>query len=149
MLLAASLAGRALQRLRPGLVTAAKLAISALGLLVLAGMEQDTPYVGPLLAGLVIFPVGAGFTFSGATVWAVNDAPGHQSGLVGGVMNTAMEIGPPIDLAVLVPIANAHAASLAGFTPGAAAGGFAFAVAAAALAATAVLVLLQRGTNHR
>ncbi|MFB7666553.1 MFS transporter [Kitasatospora sp. NPDC056138] len=148
VLLAATLAGRALQRFRPGLVTAAGLGVSALGLLILAGMEQDTPYFGPLLAGLVIFPIGAGFTFSGATVWAVSDAPGHQAGLAGGVMNTAMEIGPPVGLAVLVPIATAHAASLTGLTPGAAAAGgygFAFAVAAAALAAVAVLALLQRG----
>lgn len=146
VIFAATTAGRFLRRLGPATVTAAGLALSAVGLMILAGMRHDTPYAGPLLLGLVLFPVGAGFTFSSATVWAVNDAPKHQAGLAGGVMNTAMEIGPPVGLAALVPIASAHAASLTGvsFESATARGyGFALAVAAGVLILTAVLALLQ------
>ncbi|GAA2998949.1 MFS transporter [Kitasatospora albolonga] len=141
---AGALAGRALARYAPAAVTSAGLGLSALGLAVLSGISADSAYVGPLLIGVVLFPVGAGFTFSGATVWAVSDAPAHQAGLAGGVMNTAMEIGPPIGLAVLIPLATAHAGTTP--TPAAVSSGYAFAflLAAATLTVAAALTLLLR-----
>lgn len=151
VLFTASVGGRAVRRFGARAVTAAGLGTAALGLVLLAGLDAESPYFGLLAAGIALFPVGAGFTFSGATVLAVEDAAPHQAGLAGGVVNTAMEIGPPVGLAVLVPLAASRAAELEGVTRSAATAGgygFAFGAAAAALALAAGLTLIRRGPRR-
>ncbi|MDK1472624.1 MFS transporter [Streptomyces sp. 549] len=146
VLFTATVGGWATRRFGAGLLTAAGLALGAAGLGLLSQLGADSSYWGLLVVGITLFPVGAGFTFSGATVWAVQRTASEEAGLVGGVVNTAMEIGPPVGLAVLVPLAVSHAAGHGG--GGAAADGsgygFAFGTAAVALAVTAGLVLLLR-----
>lgn len=143
----ASVGGRAVRRLGAEATTAGGLALGGAGLALLALIEADSPYVGVLLAGTALFPVGAGFAFSGATVWAVEGASPQQAGLAGGVVNTAMEIGPPIGLASLVTLAAFHSGSLHHLpTPQATTSGYALAFGAAgmALLLTAALALTQR-----
>ncbi|WP_256106897.1 MFS transporter [Streptomyces sp. ODS05-4] len=151
VLFTAAMGGRAARRLGPAGLTAAGLALGAAGLGVLSTLDADSSYWGLLVVGITLFPVGAGFTFSGATVWAVERTAPEEAGLVGGVVNTAMEVGPPVGLAVLVPLAVAHAAGGEGGAAAAQASGygFAFGVAATALALAAGLVLLQRGRGAR
>jgi MFS family permease len=140
------LSARLLGRFRPEVVMAFGLLTAAAGLLPLAGLHAGTAYGGRPLTGLVLFALGAGLSFSAATVCAIDGAGRHQSGLTAGVVNTVMEIGPPVGLAVLVPIASTHAAALHDHVPAAAATaqgyGYAFGVAAVALASTAGLALL-------
>ncbi|MCO6004895.1 hypothetical protein NE236_07870 [Actinoallomurus purpureus] len=113
--------------LAAGLVTAS----AGLGLLSLL----DMPY-----AGLLVFPFGAGMTFSAALLAAMRGVRDDQTGLAGGLVNTAMEIGPPLGLAVLVSLATAH-------SPDATSGdAFALRVAAVALLTTAVFAALPRRT---
>ncbi|MFE2912190.1 MFS transporter [Kitasatospora indigofera] len=116
--------GPLIGRFGPRRVTAAGLAVAAAGLLLLAGTGFDPrlPYTVALLPGLVVLPAGAAASFAGAVVLAVEDVPPHLAGLAGGVLNTAMELGPTIVLAVLLTIGS-DSGSLA--------------LAAAALAATA------------
>lgn len=95
------LAGRLIPRLGIHRVSAIGLVAAAAGLLLLSLL--DVPY-----AGLLIFPFGAGVTFSAATLAAMQDVRDDQTGLVGGLLNTAMEIGPPLGLAVLVSLATAY-----------------------------------------
>ncbi|MEV0972440.1 hypothetical protein [Microtetraspora glauca] len=110
---------------------AAGLAAAAVGLSLLSFL--DAPY-----AGLVVFPFGAGLTFSAATVAVLRDVREDQAGLAGGLLNTAMEIGPPLGLAVLVFLATAYSHQPSS--------GYAFAlrVAAAALLVTALFAALMR-----
>jgi Na+-transporting methylmalonyl-CoA/oxaloacetate decarboxylase gamma subunit len=133
----------AVARLAPATVAAFGLAAAAAGLGLLAGLHADTGYLGRPLAGLVVFAAGAGLTFGSAMVAAAQDAPHAQEGLVAGIANTAMEAGPPVGLAVLVPLAAAHSAAADGPATGAAATaagyGYAFAIAALAFAVTAAL----------
>lgn len=145
VLFTAAAGGRAARRFGPGVLTAAGLALGAAGMGLLSTLTADSSYWGVLVVGLTLFPVGAGFTFSGATVWAVERTAPEQAGLVGGVVNTAMEIGPPVGLAVLVPLAVSHAAGQGGAEAVADASGygFAFGTAAVSLAIAAGLVLLQ------
>ncbi|MTE18081.1 MFS transporter [Streptomyces sp. TRM43335] len=150
VLFTAAAGGRAARRFGAGLLTAAGLALGAVGMGLLSRLDADSSYWGLLVVGVTLFPVGAGFTFSGATVWAVEGTASEEAGLVGGVVNTAMEVGPPVGLAVLVPLAVSHAAGHGGGGGAAAdAGGYAFAfgAAAVALAAAAGLVLLQRAVR--
>ncbi|MGV9701008.1 hypothetical protein [Streptomyces sp. NPDC003483] len=95
-------------------VTAAGLGTAALGLALLAftGFDTHTPYAYGLLPGLVLLPAGAAASFAGAAVLATADVPHRQSGLSGGVLNTAMELGPTVLFAVLLTLGS-DAASLA------------------------------------
>lgn len=150
VLFTAAVGGRAARRFGAGIQTAAGLALGASGMGLLSMLDADSSYWGLLVVGITLFPVGAGFAFSGATVWAVERTAPEEAGLVGGVVNTAMEVGPPLGLAVLVPLTVSHAAGHEGGDGAVAAAsgyGFAFGVAAVALAVAAGLVLLQRGTG--
>ncbi|MFI0463300.1 MFS transporter [Saccharopolyspora sp. 5N102] len=128
-------------------MTAIGFAVGAAGLALLGQLDVASPYVGTLLAGLVVFPVGAALIFSAATAAAMDDVPDEQAGLAGGVLNTAMEGGPTIGFALLVSIAGAHTSRLTGGGTDAAVAtadgyGFAFTIAAAAYVAAIALSLL-------
>jgi MFS family permease len=114
-------------------VTAAGLVSAAAGLAVLAlsGLDAHTPYAFGLLPGLLLLPAGAAASFAGATVLATEGIPQRQTGLAGGVMNTAMELGPTVLFATVLTLGG-DAASLA-------ATGAALAVTAFAVTALAVL----------
>ncbi|MCO5975071.1 MFS transporter [Actinoallomurus soli] len=134
LLAAGPLTGRLAPRLGAHRVLAAGSAIAAVGLGLLSLL--DTPY-----AGLVVFPLGAGMTFSAALLATLHGVRDDQAGLAGGLVNTAMEVGPPVGLALLIPIAAAH-------SPDPSSGyGFALRVAAAALATTALCAALPRRTR--
>jgi hypothetical protein len=112
----------------------AGMVVAAAGLVLLARL--GLPY-----AGLVVFPLGAGTTFAAATVSAMDGVPPGQAGLAGGVLNSAMEIGPPAGLTLLTSLAAAHSRDVPA--------GYAFALRAAAIAfvLTALTALLRRGTK--
>lgn len=101
--------GRAARRFGAGVLTAAGLALAAAGMALLSTLDADSSYWGCSWSGSRSSRSAAGFTFSGATVWAVEGTGPEEAGLVGGVVNTAMEVGPPVGLAALVPLAVAHA----------------------------------------
>lgn len=126
--------GRWIQRSGPFPVTAVGLGTTALALVLLgAGVEQDLP--AALWPGLVVFPLGLGFAFAGSVVAALAGVRDRERGVAGGVVNTAMEVGPTVGLAALVALSSARATALAqgGATQaGAMAGGYALALYAAA-----------------
>ncbi|MCC5582053.1 MFS transporter [Microtetraspora sp. AC03309] len=128
------LAGRLITRLGTHRVLAIGLATAAAGLLLLSFL--DVPY-----AGLLVFPFGAGLTFSAATLAATQDVRDDQTGLAGGLLNTAMEIGPPLGLAVLVSVATAYSHHPSSGDA------FALRIAAAALLLTALLSAPKRRTT--
>lgn len=134
LLAAGPLTGRLIPRLGARRVLVIGLVTAATGLVFLSLL--DTPY-----AGLFVFPCGAGMTFSAALLAALHGVRDDQTGLAGGLLNTAMEVGPPLGLAVLVSLATAHSPDPSS--------GYAFAlrVAAAALLTTAVCAALPRRTE--
>ncbi|MEU6242370.1 MFS transporter [Streptomyces sp. NPDC047024] len=95
-------------------VITAGLGTGAAGLTVLAltGTDAHIPYGYGLLPGLVLLPAGAAASFAGSTVLATEGVPQPQTGLAGGVLNTAMEFGPTLLLAVLLALGG-DASSLA------------------------------------
>jgi hypothetical protein len=60
----------------------------------------------------VLLPVGAAASFAGAAVLATEGVPQRQTGLAGGVLNTAMEFGPTVLFAILLTLGG-DASSLA------------------------------------
>ncbi|MEU6877146.1 MFS transporter [Streptomyces sp. NPDC046712] len=114
------LTGPLIGRYGPGRVTAAGLATGASGLALLAatGLDPAVPYAYGLLPGLLLLPAGAAASFAGAAVLATDGVPPHRAGLAGGVLNTAMELGPTVLFAVLLTLgsdASSLAATAVGF----------------------------------
>lgn len=124
-------------------VTIAGLVIGAIGLALLAGISADSSYGLGLLPGMVLLPVGAALVFAGTAVLATRDVAAHQAGLAGGVMNTAMELGPTIGLATLMAIAATRTDVIDGYTWAFASAGIAFIVAAITAA-----IITTRGSAH-
>jgi MFS family permease len=137
-------------------VTGAGLAVAATGLLLLAQLSPHTAYTTGLLPGIVLLPTGAALTFAGAAVLTVGGVSPQQAGLAGGVMNTAMELGPTLGLALLTAVAAARASHVAaaGASPQTATtSGYARALGAAGLAfallALLTLIPIRPALPHR
>ena len=124
-------------------VTGTGLAITAGGLFLLSRLSPHTGYLTGLLPGIVLLPAGAALALAGAAVLAAAGVPARQAGLAGGVMNTAMELGPTAGLALLTAVAAARAShAVTGDSPqAAAASGYAWALGTAGLAAALLAVL--------
>lgn len=58
------------------------------------------------------------------------NVPEHQTGLAGGVMNTAMELGPTVGLAILMSVASIQAEVVRGYASAFGTAGVFFVVAA-------------------
>ncbi|MEU1784649.1 MFS transporter [Streptomyces sparsogenes] len=131
LLVSGRAAGPLIARYGARAVTAAGLGAAGAGLALLAlgGLDTDASYASGLLPGLVLLPVGTAASFAGAAVLATEGVPQEQSGLAGGVMNTAMEFGPTVLFAVVLALGG-DASSLA--------------VTGTSLAALAVLTALSR-----
>ncbi|WP_438484847.1 MFS transporter [Streptomyces sp. S186] len=102
-------------RFGAGRITIAGLTIAAAGLALLATIDPNTTYVLGLLPGLILLPAGTSLAFSGSAVLITADVPEHQTGLAGGVMNTAMELGPTVGLAALMAVAATQTNVVAGY----------------------------------
>jgi NAD(P)-dependent dehydrogenase (short-subunit alcohol dehydrogenase family)/predicted MFS family arabinose efflux permease len=150
---AGPLAGRLVHRLPIRRVLALGTGTAAVGLLLLSFLGNggsgsgNGGGLGTSYAGLLVFPLGAGLTFSAATLAATRDVPDEQAGLAGGMLNTAMEIGPPLGLAVLTSLAATYSDHSHHHDP---AIGYAFAlrIAAAALLATALVAASIRRADN-
>lgn len=132
LLVSGRAAGPLIARYGAPLVTAAGLTTGGAGLALLAATGPGAgavPYAYGLLPGLVLLPLGAAASFAGAAVLATAGVPERRTGLAGGVLNTAMELGPTVLFAVLLALGG-DAVSLA-VTAGA------FVALACATAATA------------
>jgi len=102
-------ASRLVRSVRPLPLTAAGLAIAAVGLAAVGRITIDSSYAGTTLHGLLLLPAGVTLTFSAATVVAVHGADRAQAGLAGALLNTAVELGPALGLAGLVALASTRA----------------------------------------
>ncbi|QPL92271.1 MFS transporter [Streptomyces clavuligerus] len=135
LIIANQLAGRAVGRYGPGAVTIAGLVAGAVGLALLTGIGPGTSFALGLMPGAVLLAAGTSFIFSGSAVLTTTNVPAHQAGLAGGVMNTAMELGPTVGLAALMAVAAAQADVVVGYAWAFGAGAVVYLVAALAGAA--------------
>jgi MFS family permease len=142
LILVGRTAGRLVGRFGAAAVVVTGLILAALGLFLLTPLDPHTPYATGLLPGLLALPTGVALTFAGAAVLSVEGVPSPQIGLAGGVMNTAIELGPTAGLALVSAVASARTQHLAATTdlPDAAASGYAWGFGATGLALAAVLI---------
>lgn len=108
LLVAGRVAGPLVARYGAARVTTTGLVAAAAGLALLAltGLTAEIPYAYGLLPGLLLLPAGAAAAFAGAAVLATDGVEPHQAGLAGGVMNTAMELGPTVVFAAVLSLGS-------------------------------------------
>lgn len=113
----------------------------------LAQADADSGFVAGVLGPSLLIAVGIGLTFPTLMAAVTADVPGDDAGIVGGLANTASQVGGSIGLAVLTTVAGTRAASAADTSSPAAAlaSGYALvfltaAVLGVAIAATSVLL---------
>ncbi|MFF0432258.1 MFS transporter [Streptomyces sp. NPDC004327] len=108
LLTAGRAAGPLIGRYGAGRATAAGLGTAAAGLALLAatGLDPAVPYAYGLLPGLLLLAAGAAVAFAGAGVLATDGVPPERAGLAGGVLNTAMELGPTVVFAAVLTLGS-------------------------------------------
>jgi MFS family permease len=125
---------------RATLLAGLVLLVVALGLFARAPL--DAGYVVDLLPSMVLFGIGAGLAFPALTTLAMSGATAEDSGLASGLVNTSLQVGGAVGLAVLATLSATRTDSLlADGEPAAEAltGGYRFAfVVAAGLVVVAV-----------
>lgn len=109
----------------------------------LAALGLKTVYVRGILPGSLLLAIGLSLVFSGAAVLSTTNVPQHMAGLAGGVMNTAMELGPTVGFALLMTVAATQVDVVSGY---------AWAFGAAALGYVIIALgtaILTRSGAHR
>ena len=149
-------AGRNAERIGPGRLLTAGMTLISIGMLLFTGVSADGSYAGDVLLPGVVCTTGIGLAFVPATITAVAGVERSDSGLAGGLVNTARQVGGSLGLAILATLATQRSQDLAragGVDASALTGGFhrAFLVGAgfAALGAITAALLLVRVRHPR
>jgi len=90
----------------PGLV------LVALGLALFAQAPLDADYVTDVLPVMVLLGTGAGLVFPSVTTLAMSGATPSDAGLAGGLLNTSLQVGGALGLAVLASLSTTRTDSL-------------------------------------
>ncbi|MFF0742881.1 MFS transporter [Streptomyces sp. NPDC004111] len=144
MVVGAPVAGVAVRRFGPRATALAGTVLVSLGIAGLTGLGPGTPWVFP---GVTFAVLGAGFAtvMVTATGTVVGDAPAGYAGVVGGLKQTAMNIGPALGIALAAGTAGVPAAAVAAAPSGPSVGAaFLLLAGCAALAVLPALLLPAR-----
>jgi DHA2 family multidrug resistance protein-like MFS transporter len=94
------------RRVRPGNVIAAGLSLSAIGFLVLAGVDQTTsPFV--LTGAFFTYALGLAPVFTLATDLVIGSAPPERAGAASAISETSSEFGGALGIAILGSVGTA------------------------------------------
>ncbi|MEU9125257.1 MFS transporter [Streptomyces sp. NPDC048506] len=87
-------------------------------------IDRDAPYAVGVLPSMTLLGIGFTLAFSSLNIQATAGIPDHEQGLAGGLLNTSMQVGGAIGLAVVTAALTTGGegktgpdALLAGFTP--------------------------------
>jgi MFS family permease len=137
------LAAPAVGRFGAAATTVAGFLIAGGSLAWLTVLDARTAYLAVLLPAQALLAIGIALIFSGAAVLATTNVRQEQMGLAGGVMNTAMELGPTVGFALLMAVAATRTDIVDGY-----ARAFGTAAACYGLAAVAALLVATRHETH-
>jgi EmrB/QacA subfamily drug resistance transporter len=94
------------QTLMPGL------ALAAAGLALFAVAPEHASYLPDIVAPMVLLGLGAGLVFPSVMTIAMTGVPASQSGLASGLVNTSMQVGGALGLAVLATLSSTRTRDL-------------------------------------
>jgi EmrB/QacA subfamily drug resistance transporter len=99
-------------RFGPKAVLQAGLLLLALGLIWLVRVPVHAAYATDLLPSMVLLGVGAGLCFPALMTLAMSGATAEDSGLASGLVNTSVQVGGALGLAVLATLSTSRTAHL-------------------------------------
>ena len=105
------IAPRLLLRVKPGLMIAAGLVISALGLLLLTRLTPESTYLTDIFPALFLFGIGVGNIAVPIFSTAMSAADTRDAGIVSAVVSTSQQIGGSIGTALLNTLSTSAAAA--------------------------------------
>jgi hypothetical protein len=108
------ISGPLTMRFGPGATLIPSLLILAAGLLLFARTPVDGSYVTDILPPMVLIGLGAGLGFPSLVMLAMSGATPSDSGLASGLVNTSVQVGGAIGLAVLATLATGRTDGLRG-----------------------------------
>ncbi len=88
------------------------LAAMGLGVLLFARTPVDGSYVSDILPPMIFIGIGAGLGFPALMMLAMSGATPEDSGLASGLVNTSVQVGGAIGLAVLATLASERTSTL-------------------------------------
>lgn len=89
-------------------VLAAGLVFLSLGLLYLTGVSVGGSYAVDLLPGFLLIGFGLGFSFVPMSIAALSGVSPGEAGLASGLINTSLQVGGALGLAVLITVATSR-----------------------------------------
>jgi EmrB/QacA subfamily drug resistance transporter len=152
IVIAAALSTKLIPRIGTRPVIVAGTAIAAAGTYLLARVPVDGSYLTDLLPGLGVMSLGLGAVFVAVTAAANAGVPPHQAGLAAGLLNTSLQLGSALGLAIFSAIATSRTGDLlaAGASPAEAlTAGFGRALLACAVFLTGATLIALRASNVR
>jgi EmrB/QacA subfamily drug resistance transporter len=99
-------------RFGPRAVLIPGLALMVLGLLLFTQVPVDGEYLPDVLPIMIVLGAGAGLFFPSLTTLAMSGVEPHESGLASGLINTSLQVGGSIGLAVLAGLATTRSHDL-------------------------------------
>ena len=97
---------------------AAAFALTAAGMLLLAGVDGDGSYLGDVLPGMLVAGLGLGIALVSVALSVLTGAADDEAGMLSGLNTTGHEIGGSLGVAVLVTIATGAIGTGAASTAG-------------------------------
>jgi MFS family permease len=97
--------GRLTIRFGAKTVLVPSLALIAIGLLLVARTPVDGSYGRDLLPVMIVLGLGAGLSFASVMTLAMSGATPEDAGLASGLVNTSVQVGGAVGLAVLATLA--------------------------------------------
>jgi MFS family permease len=88
------------------------LMLVVVGMLLLARAPADAKYLWDLLPTMVLFGLGAGLSFPSLATLALSGATARDSGLASGLINTSLQVGGALGLAVLTTLSTTRTDTL-------------------------------------
>ncbi|MFL5867375.1 MAG: MFS transporter [Thermoleophilaceae bacterium] len=82
------------------------------GLLLFARAPVGADYLRDILPSMVLLGIGAGLSFPSLMTLAMSGATRSDSGLASGLVNTSLQVGGALGLAVLATLASSHSKGL-------------------------------------
>jgi hypothetical protein len=82
------------------------MALTAGGLLWLAGTDEHSTFVGALLGPTIVLGAGQGISMSASAIAGVAGVSPHRAGLASGLLNATRQLGGALGLAVLAAVAT-------------------------------------------
>ncbi|GAB3144067.1 DHA2 family efflux MFS transporter permease subunit [Micromonospora sonneratiae] len=117
MILMVGVTGRLINRYGTKPLIVSGLAVLALGLGMLATVDQDGTFLVDVLPGSLVSAVGMSLVFIPATMAAIGGVKPEQGGLASGIVNTTYQVGSALGLAAMTAIATSQGADRIGDLP--------------------------------